>query len=183
VERWRNSTSLGVCTNNTENEVMLHQQPGQLVIFVAKIDPTTITLRDALFILGSNEGFSTKVVTLEVMMEMSEIVKQQPRDQREAHWQRLLRYLHEARYELPEPPQRWSPDPGDKIRYVRERGTSRIDVSVSCRHEQNVHEADRLVRSQNRPDSVAQVWRDALEQACLTKTDAVKSNVCVKRSL
>jgi hypothetical protein len=136
---------------------------------MAKIDPTISTIQEALRILGSHDGFTTKVVTLQVMTEMHEIVKQQPRDQREAHWRRLLQYLQRARYELPELPRQWPPDPGDELRNERERGTEESDVNIFCRGEQNGQGTDDLARNQDRSKVVQQVWRDALTKLCLDR--------------
>ena len=108
-------------------------------------------------------------------MEMREVVKQQPRDQREDHcqredhWQRLLRYLKVAQYQLPEPPRQWPPDLGDETRNVRERGTNRSDGNVVCRDEQNGQVENELSRSQDRLNSVEHVWKDDLEKLCLER--------------
>ena len=147
------------------------------------LDSTIATLRNALNILGTNGVFTTKVVTLKLKMQMREIVKQQPRDQREAHWQRLLRYLHAAEFQLPEPPRQWPPDPGDDDdRDVREREYKISEVNVSCRDEQNVKAEDRLTSSQDRPDAVRKVWKDELKKLCLARrmpsTATCASNVC-----
>jgi hypothetical protein len=167
VEHRPDSTTLGVSTRYPQSEVLLNEQPGQIV---PEIDPTTATLQAALRILGSHEGFTTKVVTLKVvMMEMREVVKQQPRDQREDHWQRLLRYLKVAQYQLPEPPRQWPPDLGDETRNVRERGTNRSDGNVVCRDEQNGQVENELSRSQDRLNSVEHVWKDDLEKLCLER--------------
>jgi hypothetical protein len=167
VEHRPDSTTLGVSTRYPQSEVLLNEQPGQIV---PEIDPTTATLQAALRILGSHEGFTTKVVTLKVvMMEMREVVKQQPRDQREDHWQRLLRYLKVAQYQLPEPPRQWPPDLGDETRNVRERGTNRSDGNVVCRDEQNGQVENELSRSQDRLNSVEHVLKDKLEKLCLER--------------
>jgi hypothetical protein len=169
AERLPEST-LGV-TNN-RNEEQMHEQPGK---FVTEIDPTTFTLREALGILRTNGGFTTKVVTLKVMMEMREVVKQRPREQREAHWQRLMLCLQTAKYELPELPRKEPPNPGDEIRNVRKRGTERSDMNVLCRGEQTVQAKDELTRPQDRTASVTQVWQDALEQIRFVKQMPTKT--------
>jgi hypothetical protein len=102
-------------------------------------------------------------------MKMREVVKQQPRDQRAAHWQRLLGYLHEANYQLPDVPRQWPPDPGDELRNESERGTEESDVNIFCRGEQNGQGADDLARNQDRSKVVQQVWRDALTKLCLDR--------------
>ena len=170
AERLPEST-LGVTKNRIK--VMMNEQQ---VKFVPKIDMTITSLRGALNILGTNGVFTTKVITLRVMMEMHEVVKQQPREQREAHWQRLLGYLHEAKYQMPELPRQWPPDPGDdEIRNVRERGTEKSDVNIFCRDEQNGKGADDLERNQNRPDLVQQVWKRELKKLCLARQMPTKS--------
>ena len=103
AERLPEST-LGV--TNDRHEGQMHEQPDT---FVTEIDPTTKSQQAALGILGANGVFTTKVVTWQLMMEMREVMKQQPRDQRGAHWQRLLGYLHEAKYQLPDVPRQWPP--------------------------------------------------------------------------
>jgi hypothetical protein len=157
AERLPEST-LGV-TNN-RNEEQMHEQPDT----VTEIDPTTKSLQAALGILGADGGFTTKVITLRVMMKMREVVQQQPREQHEAHWQRLMLYLQTAKYELPELPRKEPPNPGDEIRNVQERGTVGSDVNVLCRGEQPVQAKDELTRPQDRTASVTQVWQDALEK-------------------
>jgi hypothetical protein len=158
--------------NSNESATILNEPPAQ---FMTKIDPTISTLQSALHTLGTNGVFTSKVVTLELMMEMSEIVKQQPRDQRGAHWQRLLGYLQG--YKLPELPRHWPPDPGS----VQELGTVESDVNVLCRGEQTGQATDELTRSQDRTDSVTEVWQNALEQIRFVKrmptTTACASNV------
>ena len=62
-------STLGVTKNRIA--VMLNEPPDQ---FVTEIDPTTKSLQAALGILGADGGFTTKVVTLRVMMEMREVV-------------------------------------------------------------------------------------------------------------
>ena len=163
-------STLGV-TNN-RNEGQMYEQPDT---FVTEIDPTTKSLQAALSILGANGVFNMKVVTWQLMMEMREVVKQQPREQREAHWQRLLGYLHEAKCQLPEMPRQWPPDPGDELRNERERGTEKSDVNIFCRDEQNRKGADDLVRNQNRPGLVQQVWKRELEKLCLARQMPTKS--------
>jgi hypothetical protein len=158
AERLPEST-LGVTKNRIA--VMLNEPPDQ---FVTEIDPTTKSLQAALGILGADRGFTTKIVTWRVMMEMREVVKQQPREQREAHWQRLLRYLQRAKYELPELPRQWPPDPGDETRNVREREYKISDVNVPCRAEQNVHAEHGMTRSPKRTDPGEKIWRLALKQ-------------------
>jgi hypothetical protein len=152
VEHLPEST-LSVLTRNDRIEGMLNEPPAQNM---AKIDPTISTIQQALHILGTNNVFTSKVVTLQLMMEMQEVVKQQPRDQRDAHWQRVIGYL--SGYQLPELPRQWPPDPGDEIRNVQERGTVGSDVNVGCRDEQNGQGADGMARSQDRSKSVTQVW-------------------------
>jgi hypothetical protein len=144
---------------SNESATILNEPPAH---FMTKIDPTISTLQRALHTLGTNGVFTSKAVTLELMMEMSEIVKQQPRDQRGAHWQRLLGYLQG--YKLPELPRQWPPDPGDENRNVRKRGTEGSDMNVLYRGEQTVQAKDELTRTQDRTASVTKVWQDALEQ-------------------
>jgi hypothetical protein len=171
MKRWSISTSVDESVNSNESATILNEPPAQ---FMTKIDPTITTLQRALHTLGANGVFTSKVVTLELMMEMSEIVKQQPRDQRGAHWQRLLGYLQG--YKLPELPRQWPPDPGDEIRNVRKRGTERSDGNVLGRGEQTVQAKDELTR-QDRADSVTKVWQDALAQIRQRQQRFVRRNV------
>jgi hypothetical protein len=169
AERLPEST-LSVLTRNDRIEVMLNEPPAQIM---AKIDPTISTIQQALHILGTNNVFTSKVVTLQLMMEMQEVVKQQPRDQRDAHWQRVLGYL--SGYQLPELPRQGPPDPGDELRNVRKRGNETDDVNVLCRREQTVQVTDELTRSQERTDSVTEVWQNALEQTRLARQMPTRS--------